>query len=158
MIFSLPGTVVSQSDNLLQCTAQGTVSYSPPLNLQESETNVSWTTNYSCLLGDVETGISSGSIVDNRSCLSVLDSSSGQQTINWNDGSHSTYTWSENDITIQTVAGQRVGTINATIVDGLHQGSNVLEIFINSTLDLAQCLGSGISGSSGTGTLTITDT
>ncbi|WP_250463639.1 hypothetical protein [Microbulbifer litoralis] len=156
IIFTLSGTALSQNNNLLQCTSQGTTSYSPPLKLQEFAVTVSWTTNYSCALGNVDSGTASASIVDNRSCLSLFDSDSGQQTINWTDGSYSTYSWTENDITIQTIAGQRIGTINATIIDGRYQGSNVLETFINPTLDLVQCLGSGISDSFSTGTFTVT--
>jgi hypothetical protein len=92
-------------------------------------------------------------ITGNFSCLGQVGSFNGTETITWNTGAHSTFTFTN---TFATVGGQYVTTHTGAISEGQFTGDSAVETLTGPTLNLLQCLAPpGITKRTSAVTLTI---
>ncbi|WP_030258354.1 hypothetical protein [Streptomyces violens] len=138
------------------CTATETIAYQPGLKLVPTPQKVSATRTYSnCdLLSefDISSGSSSGTASQSLSCADALQAGAASETITWNTGKTSTFTYNR---TVSHVAGQTVVTNVGTITAGEFEGQGAKSVFAGPTADTLQCLKEGITERAGAGTLTI---
>ena len=145
---------------LLVCAGTQTINYSPGLILTPRQTVATLDRDYTGCLAPTEPTITSGThdfvtAPADRSCLTVLSTNAGQAVEEWDDGRSSTLSWTEDDITVQNVLGQQVVTVIGTVSAGVFAGHTFEEVAIALTLDVLDCVGSGVTSETGTVALTI---
>lgn len=90
--------------------------------------------------------------VTELSCLTLAVPGTGTRVIEWSTGEKSEYSYTR---VITNVGGQTVRTETGTVTSGLFTGSSVVQVTTLVTLNLLDCLGSGVTSESGVVTLTI---
>jgi hypothetical protein len=151
------GATAPGASALTQVTCNGlnSVTYTPALTNTLKTTTIAsasnWATCVSLTHPGIVAGSTSNSINGPASCTSVLGSFSDANTITWNTGQTSTFTFNGN---VNQVNGQFVIALTGSITSGLFAGAVAVEA---TTLlgDLSACAGSGVAFNSGPSVLTI---
>ncbi|MFF3348152.1 hypothetical protein [Streptomyces sp. NPDC002779] len=144
---------------LLTCPGYQTVGWNPGLRLTPQPITTSGSTALGpCLdvAGEISSGSSSFTSKEELSCLSVLTTSPGRETITWNTGEKTTFSWTAAEATATNAAGALVVTISTDIESGKFAGQHVLYVITSASLDLLDCLSpQGLQGAAGPLDLTI---
>ncbi|MGW0606850.1 hypothetical protein [Streptomyces sp. NPDC002640] len=152
---SSAGSATKAQSTLATCLSSHTVNYSPGLLLTPQQVTISASTQYTACLGG---GVSSGSSTSNPppqslSCLNLGEPASGTETITWNDGTTSTYSYNQTVVDAGAVSTvTRTGSISA----GKFAGATAVRVITNPNLEVLDCLAPpGVTSKSGLGDLTI---
>jgi hypothetical protein len=151
------GALAPGASALTQVTCNGlnSVTYTPALTNTTTTTTIAsasnWATCVSLTHPAIVAGTTSNSISGPSSCTAVLGPFSSANTITWNTGQTSTFTFNGY---VTAVDGQFVIVLTGSITAGLFTGALATE---QTTLlaDLSACSGSGIAVNGGPSLLTI---
>jgi hypothetical protein len=141
--------------SLVTCNGLNTVTYSPALTNTAKQTTITSSTSWATCVSPTHPSVTAGStgnqISKLESCTSALGGFSSSNTITWNTGQTSTFTF--NGYT-QEINGQYVIVLTGSITAGLFTGALATE---QTTLlgDLTACSGAGISSNGGPAPLEI---
>ncbi|WP_106400269.1 hypothetical protein [Actinocorallia populi] len=141
---------------LLQCQGTETIAYSPGVTLTPRDITFTIDGRFtSCL--DTANQVTSGSYDEEFTvtvgCNGLLDSFEGERVLTWNTGDTST---AEINGQSTAVLGQVITTITGTITQGRFQGRSVLQTVTLPQLGFLQCATTGLTGTTGLTTLTLT--
>ncbi|MER7705192.1 hypothetical protein ABTX81_20140 [Kitasatospora sp. NPDC097605] len=136
--------------HVVQVSCEGTVhnAYDPPLTATPRDTEVTVDSSYN--IGCVAPGhedILPGSAhlhvtVPDYSCIDLLSTAPGTQTITWADGSTTTYAYTR---AVSDIAGTLVVTNSGTVTAGRFTGSTVLQVATAPAPNPLVCLTTGYS-------------
>lgn len=151
------GAAAPGASALTQVTCNGLngVTYAPALTNTLQTTTITSTSNWATCVSATHPSIVAGStgnqISGPSSCTAVLGPFSSANTITWNTGQTSTFTFNGY---VTEVNGQFVIVLTGSITSGLFTGALATE---QTTLlgDLSACSGAGLSSNSGPSLLTI---
>lgn len=155
----------AQAVNVVTCTGSETDTYHPGIGLATQAVNVSFATTFepnSCVAADAS-GITSvfippGGYVAPRSCLELISFNpvGGSETLYWNNGDSSVFSWSATDVQHENLLGSQIYTIAARITSGRYQGRQMIAVVMLVKPNLLQCLSAtGVTSVSGPTVLTI---
>jgi hypothetical protein len=157
MFVAVPGA--NASDGSITCRGTEVLTYSPGLKMFTRTVTLNATANFGpCVstnpaIASGTAGTPPGGVPANLSCLNLLDSSSGQATVKWNNGTTSRYFF--NRIT-QTVGGQLIATASGAVTAGEFLGRSVLIVSVSPAPNFLDCLSpGGMTQRTGVVTLTI---
>lgn len=94
-----------------------------------------------------------GPVTITASCLTLIGSGSASRVIVWNTSETSTFSF---DYVYSQSGGQGIVVQTGTITAGKFAGSDAISTFTGGSINLLDCLGSGITDLTSTVTLTIT--
>ncbi|MFI6099807.1 hypothetical protein ACIA8G_29985 [Lentzea sp. NPDC051213] len=142
----------------ISCVGSHTATYTPPVELEPKESTGVNTTRYGpcvSLSAPGLTGYQSITSVRSRTCLDLLTTSSGTETIIWNDGTSSTV--SVNRV-VNVVGAVYTVTFTGSVTAGRFAGKTVVQQITAPATDLLLCTaGLGkLDGMQSTLVLTIT--
>jgi hypothetical protein len=145
-----------QSSAFLQCQGTETVTYRPGVTLQPRNIDVTTDGRFpSCV--DAAGQVTSGSYAEHftlfAGCNDLLGNFTARRTFKWNTGDTSV---AEITGSSTAAAGQVVTTITGKVVEGRFEGRTVAEVIALPQTGLLQCLGTGLTGTTGVTTLTVT--
>ncbi|MFF8471976.1 hypothetical protein [Streptomyces griseus] len=148
------------SPALVTCAGTTTVSFSPGLTPVEQTVAVSGQDAADLCLSLTHpqlTGfIAPFSGTATQSCTSLFAGGSGTETLNWNDGTSSSWSYTNS---FSNVNGTKVGTSTGPITAGTLAGAMVTQTITFPSLDLTACTTSqGLTALSGLDTWTFTRT
>ncbi|MFI2380142.1 hypothetical protein ACH5AO_34600 [Streptomyces sp. NPDC018964] len=140
---------------LLQCQGTESVAYSPGITFQPRDVDVTTDGRLgSCVDGEVK--VASGAYGEqftlHAGCNDLLGGFQGPRTFTWSTGDSSVI---EAEGSSTAVAGQVVTTLTGTVVQGRFQGRSATQVIVLPQPGLLQCLSTGVTGATGTTTLTI---
>lgn len=155
--FAIPGA--SASDGSITCKGTEVLTYSPGVTLFPRMVTLTATANFGpCVstnpaIASGSAGTPPGGVPATLSCLNLLDSSSGQATIRWNNGTTSRYAFNRSS---QTVGGQLIATATGAVTAGEFLGRSVLIVSVSPAPNFLDCLSpGGMTQRTGVVTLTI---
>ncbi|GAA0937874.1 hypothetical protein [Actinocorallia libanotica] len=149
-------TARAAESGLLQCQGTETIAYSPGVVLAPRDVTFTIDGRFaSCLdtTGQVTGGSYEEEFTVSVGCNGLLDSFEAERVFTWSTGDTSTAT-----TTGQSTAllGQVVTTLTGTITQGRFQGRSLLQTVTLPQLGFLQCATTGLSGTTGLTTLTLT--
>lgn len=143
----------------ITCTGTETATYNPGLQLTTRTVTLNVAAKFGpCVssnpaISSGTAGTPPGGVSAQLSCLNVLDSSSGQSVLHWNNGTTSRYSFTRSS---STVAGQLVTTASGTVIAGEFLGRSVRTVSVSPVPNLLDCLRpGGLTRRSGVVALTI---
>ncbi|MET8829071.1 hypothetical protein ABZX40_16370 [Streptomyces sp. NPDC004610] len=143
---------------LVTCAGTTTVAFSPGLTDEERTVGVSGQDVASICLSLTNPGLTgfvgpfSGTAT--QSCTSLFAGGSGTETLHWNNGTSSTWSYTNS---FSNVNGTKVGTSTGPITSGTLSGAEVTQTITYPNLDLTACsTAEGLTFLSGVDTWTIT--
>lgn len=137
------------------CNGRNDVTYSPALTNSLQQTTIASATSWATCVSPTHPSIVAGStgnqISKSESCMSLLGGFSSSNTITWNTGQTSTFTFNGST---EEVDGQYVIVLTGSITSGLFTGALASE---QTTLlgDLTACSSAGIAANGGPSLLQI---
>ncbi|WP_368565231.1 hypothetical protein [Pseudoxanthomonas sp. UTMC 1351] len=155
----------AQAVDVVTCVGSETDTYNPGIRLTSQAVNVSFASTFepnSCIAAD-GSGITSvfippGGYVAPRSCLELISFNpvGGSETLYWNNGDSSVFSWKATDVQHENLLGSQIYTIAASITSGRYQGRQMISVVTLVKPDILQCLsGIGVTSVSGPTVLTI---
>ncbi|MEU3462995.1 hypothetical protein ABZ721_24020 [Streptomyces sp. NPDC006733] len=159
-LVSVAGTATSHAALAdIVCTTSGTTTYNPGLTYTPQTSAITTQTAFAPCVSLSAPLVTSGARSANfsrpdQSCLTLLESGTGTNTITWNTGQTTTAQFT---VTSTVAGGIRTTTQTGTVTAGLFTGDTFLNVVTAPTTDLLNCvLPGGLTSTSGTGLLTIT--
>lgn len=140
---------------VLQCQGTESVAYRPGITFQPRDVDVTTDGRLgSCVdgAGEVTSGAYGERFTLHAGCNDLLGGFQGPRTFTWSTGDTSVI---EAEGSSTAVAGQVVTTLTGTVVQGRFQGRSATQVIVLPQPGLLQCLSTGVTGATGTTTLTI---
>ncbi|MEU9352551.1 hypothetical protein AB0D65_16545 [Streptomyces griseoloalbus] len=140
---------------LLQCQGTESVAYSPGITFQPQDVDVTTDGRLgSCVdgAGQVTSGAYEERFTLHAGCNDLLGGFQGARTFTWSTGDTSVI---EAEGSSTAIAGQVVTTLTGTVVQGRYQGRSATQVIVLPQPALLLCLSTGVTGATGTTTLTI---
>lgn len=125
---------------LATCALTATFTYSPGLLLQDQTVDVDSNRSYAACATTapgVTSGLSIRTVTVTTSCLNLGNSTSGVETITWNNGQSSTFTYNETSV---NAGGQSTILRTGTITAGLFAGATAQSAAVAPSLNALNCL------------------
>ncbi|MFI0421016.1 hypothetical protein [Spongiactinospora sp. 9N601] len=157
---AVPAAAATAAATLINCLGTTTVSFSPGLTTTPRSVVTSGQDDATTCLSLTHPGLTSFvgpfSGTATQSCTTFFGSGSGTETLYWNDGTTSTWHYT-NDFA--NVNGTKVGASTGRISSGALAGAEVTQTITFANLDLTACATpAGLTEISGVDTWTITGT
>ncbi|MGW4652068.1 hypothetical protein [Kitasatospora sp. NPDC004289] len=150
---SAPASAATQ----VTCVGTTTVDFSPAITNTTQTVSVIGTDVATGCLSLTHPGLTSFNApfsgTATQSCTTFFGGGSGTETLYWNDGTTSTWNYTNS---FSNVNGTKVGTSTGTIAAGTLAGASVTQSITFANLDLTACSTTGLSHLSGTDTWTFT--
>ncbi|MFD4904050.1 hypothetical protein [Kitasatospora purpeofusca] len=138
---------------LAACTGSTTTTYTPALTNTLQSTTATGTDNASVCVAPLHPALHSftGPFTGTQdlSCTSILTPGSGTETLYWNTGQVSQWSWTNN---FQNVNGIETGTATGPITSGPLAGSTLTQVIALTPGALADCATTGVGQVSGSST------
>jgi hypothetical protein len=133
------------------CFGTQTTEYSPGVTLEPREVTITFEEILSSCVSPTDPSVTSGRASGSRrrmaSCLELL----GERVYTWSNNRRSTFRYTTATV---VVGGVRTITHTGTIVSGQFEGDTAVEVFTQPALNTQDCLGEGVTRTTGLAELT----